>query len=78
MFTYNLHWKSSKSILLYPKIDQQDSQFGKYYHNPIFEFENEFKPIKNFCKVGFISIIDGGNYRDTKSLSSAIIGKLYV
>ncbi|KEY20328.1 McrC family protein [Kaistella antarctica] len=78
MFTYNLHWKSSKSILLYPKIDQQDSQFGKYYHNPIFEFENEFKPIQNFCKVGFISIIDGENYRDTKSLSSEIIGKLYV
>lgn len=30
MFAYNLHWEAKKSMILYPKVNQEDSKFGVY------------------------------------------------
>ena len=54
MFTYNLYWKAEKSLLLFPRINQVDSNFGNYSY-----LANDMK--SNKCKLGFISIID--NYK---------------
>jgi 5-methylcytosine-specific restriction enzyme subunit McrC len=34
MFAYNLFWDAEKSMLLYPKVNQDDSVFGNYHHIP--------------------------------------------
>lgn len=67
MFVYNLHWKSPQSMLLYPQIDQKDSEFGNYkfiYNNKI-----------NQCKLGFVSILDSGRIKKGKDLSEEIFRK---
>ena len=48
MFVYNLHWKAEKTLLLYPKINQIDSDFG------MFHYDNLGKK----CKLGFVDITD--------------------
>lgn len=81
MFAYNLHWKAEKSLLLYPKIEQEDSNFGKYYFNPIHnnlktEKENKsFLFLKNSCKVGFISLIQNRDLIDHDTISRVILKK---
>lgn len=77
MFTYNLHWKSRKSILLYPKINQNDSTFGNYTHNPIHKIEGDYSEYDNQCKVGFVSLIDEYGLRSSKDLSSEIMMKFF-
>lgn len=64
MFTYNLHWKASKSILLYPKINQEDSAFGTYWHND------------NKCKLGFIGLIEGESMKKGVNIADEIFSKL--
>lgn len=78
MFTYNLHWKSNKSILLYPKVGQQDSHFGSYHHKPFFEYDGGFKFIQNTCKVGFLSVANDQGILDSKVVSEEIMRKLEV
>ena len=75
MFTYNLHWKSSKSILLYPQIEQKDSKFGRYFHQPYRQFETGFESITTHCKVGFLSVVENGRLKDSELLVQEIFEK---
>ena len=66
MFTYNLHWEAEKSMLLYPKVNQEDSKYGEYYYNEL----------KKKCKLGFVSVLDGSKIKEGKVLSQEIFDKL--
>lgn len=65
MFTYNLHWKAEKTLLLYPKIDQQDSIFGEFH----------YKKLNLKCKLGFLNILDSNNLINQKIIVSTIFEK---
>jgi 5-methylcytosine-specific restriction enzyme subunit McrC len=66
MFTYNLHWKAEKSLLLYPRIDQKDSKFGNYHYNGL----------ENKCKLGFVNLISNeGKLRSGEELTIEILDK---
>tara|TARA_R110002094_G_scaffold17042_3_gene28600 strand:- start:510 stop:1253 length:744 start_codon:yes stop_codon:yes gene_type:complete len=69
LFVYNLHWNSSKSMLLYPQVDQIDSKFGNYKY-----FGEENSP--NQCKLGFVSVLDNGKIKASEKLSVEILQKL--
>lgn len=69
MFVYNLHWNSSKSLLLYPKVDQKDSEFGNFHFKHL---ENTL----NQCKLGFIHLIENNTMRNSKDISDDIFLKL--
>lgn len=66
MFVYNLHWKAEKSLLLYPKINQNDSNFGSYH------YENLGKK----CKLGYVDITSGTNTKNGENLAREIFEKL--
>ncbi|WP_452233056.1 McrC family protein [Lacinutrix sp. MEBiC02595] len=69
MFAYNLHWNSTRSMLLYPQVNQQDSVFGNYtYTHPGIN--------ENQCKLGFVSVLDDNNIKDSKVLSEEIFKKI--
>lgn len=68
MFTYNLHWDSTKTMLLYPKINQVDSAFGTYHYNNL----------GNQCKLGFINLIEGRSLKKDKEIAKEIILKLEI
>ncbi|SDM33002.1 McrC family protein [Chryseobacterium taihuense] len=68
MFVYNLHWESPKSMLLYPQIDQKDSEFGNYK----FKYNDRI----NQCKLGFVSILDSGRIKKGKQLCDEILSKI--
>ena len=63
MLVYNLHWKSDKALLLYPKVNLEDSEFGKFHYK------------HSKCKLGVVDIIDGGNIRDGKDIAKEIFEK---
>ncbi len=69
MFVYNLHWKASKSMLLYPQTNQKDSEFGSYKYEHLDNNSNQ-------CKLGFVSVLDTGNIKNGKILSDEIFEKL--
>ncbi len=66
MFVYNLHWNAKKTLLLYPKINQTDSEFGVFHYNNL----------GNKCKLGFLDITNGGKIRNSKILVNEIFEKL--
>ncbi len=66
MFTYNLHWNAEKTMLLYPKIDQEDSKFGEYHYNKL----------NKKCKLGFVSIKQENNIVYEKIIAKNIFNKL--
>ncbi len=68
MFVYNLHWGSQKSMLLYPQVDQKDSEFGNYK----FKYNDKL----NQCKLGFVSLLDSGRIKKGKNLSDEIFRKI--
>jgi 5-methylcytosine-specific restriction enzyme subunit McrC len=68
MFAYNLHWEAEKSMLLYPKVNQEDSNFGVYYYNDL----------KKKCKLGFVSVINGSKVKEGQVLSQEIFNKFSV
>ena len=68
MFVYNLHWKSKRSMLLYPQIDQRDSSFGNYK----FKIDNQ----ENQCKLGFVSVLENGKIKNSKTLFQEIFDKM--
>ena len=68
MFTYNLHWDSTKTMLLYPKINQVDSSFGTYHYNNL----------GNQCKLGFINLIEGKSLKKDEEIAKEIILKLEI
>ncbi|WP_282112339.1 McrC family protein [Maribacter stanieri] len=69
MFVYNLYWKAERSLLLFPKVNQDDSNFGKYNY-----LANDMEA--NKCKLGFISIIDDYKIKREEALCNEILRKL--
>ena len=63
MFTYNLHWHAKRSIILYPKVNQDDSEFGVYHHNG------------RQCKLGFIDLIEGDNLKPNSLIAAEVFEK---
>ncbi len=68
MFAYNLYWRAEKSLLLFPKINQEDSSFGDYYH--LSHNMNE-----NKCKLGFINLVQETTIKDSKIIAKNIFIK---
>lgn len=66
MFTYNLHWEAQKTLLLYPKIEQEDSHFGEFHYNKL-----KFK-----CKIGFLKVHNSSNILDSKESALCIFEKI--
>jgi 5-methylcytosine-specific restriction enzyme subunit McrC len=68
MFTYNLYWESEKSMLLYPRTNQYDSDFGDYH----------FKALStNQCKLGFIDLVDGDKKIDNQFIAQQVLDKFF-
>jgi 5-methylcytosine-specific restriction enzyme subunit McrC len=65
MFTYNLHWEAEKSMLLYPKVNQEDSKFGVYH----------FDGLKKKCKLGFVSVLENNSLRSSERTADEIYNK---
>lgn len=68
MFTYNLHWNAEKTLLLYPKTNQIDSNFGTFH------FDNLGKK----CKLGFIDITNESerSIQNSRFIVNEILKKL--
>lgn len=68
MFVYNLHWKAEKTLLLYPKTNQIDSNFGTFH------FDNLGKK----CKLGFIDITNESerSIQNSRFIVNEILKKL--
>ncbi len=66
MFVYNLHWKAEKTLLLYPKTNQIDSNFGTFH------FDNLGKK----CKLGFVDITNEMTIKNSKIVAKEIFEKL--
>ncbi len=67
MFAYNAYWDAGKSMLLYPKTQEQPEKFG-LFHKGI--------PGQSRCKLGFINVLDenGGLNRE---IGKEILDKLF-
>lgn len=66
MFVYNLHWKAEKTLLLYPKTNQLDSDFGTFHYNDL----------GKKCKLGFVNITDELTIKNSKIVAKEIFAKL--
>ncbi len=68
MFAYNVYWEARKSMLLYPKTQEQPEKFGIFHIG---------FPEKSKCKLGFINVLNehGGL---NMSIGDEILGKLFV
>lgn len=66
MFVYNLHWEAEKTLLLYPKINQMDSDFGTFHYNDL----------GKKCKLGFVNITDELTIKNSKIVAKEIFAKL--
>ena len=66
MFVYNLHWKAEKSLLLYPKNNQNDSEFGTFH------YEN----IGKKCKLGFVDITNEHTIKNSQIVAKEIFTKI--
>lgn len=56
-------------MLLYPKINQEDSRFGNYYQVPSEKTENK-------CKLGFVSVVGKNGGINSKEIAKEIFDKL--
>ncbi len=66
MFVYNLHWNAEKTLLLYPKTNQTDSNFGVFHYNNL----------EKQCKLGFVDITDGETIKNSRVVANEIFEKL--
>lgn len=67
MFVYNLHWKSSKGLLLFPRINQTDN-YGDYSFIPANMSNNQ-------CQLGFIDLLSPQGLKNSQILASEIFAK---
>ncbi|HUH74980.1 MAG TPA: hypothetical protein VLZ75_11325, partial [Chitinophagales bacterium] len=67
MFVYNLHWKAEKTLLLYPKTNQIDSNFGTFHYNNL----------EKKCKLGFVDITNELTIKNSKIVANEVFVKLY-
>tara|TARA_B100001059_G_C17826605_1_gene581804 strand:+ start:2287 stop:3537 length:1251 start_codon:yes stop_codon:yes gene_type:complete len=70
MFAYNLYWRAEKSLLLFPKINQEDSNFGDYHH-----LSNEIN--SNQCKMGFVNVVEDNSLIHSKIIAKSIFNKFF-
>ena len=68
MYAYNLYWNAKRSMLLYPNSKGIDEKFGNYW-------KGREVPENNQCKVGFINILDEGNFLNL-DIGEEILSKL--
>lgn len=66
MFVYNLHWKAEKTLLLYPKTNQMDSEFGTFH------YDNLGKK----CKLGFVDITNEQTIKNSQNVANEIFAKI--
>ncbi|WP_291064755.1 MULTISPECIES: McrC family protein [unclassified Empedobacter] len=68
MFVYNLHWKAEKTLLLYPKTNQIDSNFGTFH----------FDDLGKKCKLGFIDVTNESerSIQNSRFIVNEILKKL--
>ena len=66
MFVYNLHWNAEKALLLYPKIEQTDSDFGVFHYDKL----------DKKCKTGFVDIVGEGSIKNSEEVAEEIFSKL--
>lgn len=66
MFVYNLHWKAEKTLLLYPKTNQNDSEFGTFH------YDNLGKK----CKLGFVDITNQRTIKKSQNVANEIFAKI--
>ncbi|TDS66141.1 McrC family protein [Myroides indicus] len=66
MFVYNLHWKAEKTLLIYPKNNQNDSEFGTFH------YDNLGKK----CKLGFVNITNEQTIKKSQFLANEILKKM--
>ena len=66
MFVYNLHWKAEKTLLLYPKTNQMDSEFGTFH------YDNLGKK----CKLGFVNITNERTIKKSQNVANEILAKI--
>ena len=78
MFSYNLLWKAEKSLLLYPYVDQNDSEFGNYSYLPNHIIDNEVVSFSNQCKLGYIDIIESDRLKPSEIIAHEIFTKLEI
>lgn len=78
MFTYNLHWKAEKSLLLYPSVGQNEkSNFGNFYYKSIIDVNQESKILNNQCKMGFVSVLYREKIKSSEDIFKDIFSKIY-
>lgn len=66
MFVYNLHWKAEKTLLLYPKTNQNDSEYGTFHYNSL----------GKKCKLGFVDITNEFTLKNSKIVANEIFEKI--
>lgn len=66
MFVYNLHWKAERSMLLYPCVNQSDSEFGHFHYNRQL----------NSCKLGFVRLADDQTITPADVVAEQVYRKL--
>ncbi len=66
MFVYNLHWKAEKTLLLYPRTNQVDSDFGTFHYNNL----------GKKCKLGFVDITNELTIKNSSIVANKIFQKL--
>src|SRR5690606_3403455 len=66
MFVYNLFGKADNTLLLYPKINQMDSNFGTFH------YDNLGKK----CKLGFVDITNELTIKNSQIVASEIFAKI--
>ena len=69
MFAYNLSWKSYRSVLLYPKTEQNIStELWGEFHKGMDE--------QHYCKLGFVDVLKEGKLN--MEIGGEVLGKLRV
>lgn len=67
IFVYNLHWNAEKTLLLYPKTNQMDSQFGTFHYGNL----------GKKCKLGFVDILHENTLKKGHQLAEEIFSKIH-
>tara|TARA_A100000171_G_scaffold20297_2_gene18700 strand:- start:20384 stop:21646 length:1263 start_codon:yes stop_codon:yes gene_type:complete len=77
MFTYNLHWRAEKSMLLYPKTSQVEIDYGNFHYQQTIKNDDEtVSLLKNMCRLGYVSIIKNESLRNSELIAQEIFFKL--
>jgi len=66
MFVYNIYWNAQKSILLYPKVYDQQEKFGVFHQG---------NSNGHHCKLGFVQVLNENGNLDM-NIGEVILGKL--